>query len=73
MDTGISGNIFSAHYDDQMKLFDEDQYIEMIYGSQNLHKNKYIIQDIWGTIPSLNHLNLASRTFESIIKIYIYI
>ena len=46
MDTGISGNIFSAHYDDQMKLFDEDQYIEMIYGSQNLHKNKYIIQDI---------------------------
>lgn len=45
LDTGVSENIFSKHYNDQYKGFKKGQYIEMKYGYDNLAWNsKYKLE-----------------------------
>eukprot|EP00828_Plagiopyla_frontata_P048871 TRINITY_DN9532_c0_g1_i2.p2 TRINITY_DN9532_c0_g1~~TRINITY_DN9532_c0_g1_i2.p2 ORF type:complete len:203 (-),score=29.30 TRINITY_DN9532_c0_g1_i2:270-878(-) len=41
IDTGISENIFSLHYDDQMQLHSQEKYIEMVSGFSQIKVNEY--------------------------------
>lgn len=41
LDTGVSENIFTKHYDDQYKKYRQGKYVEMICGRENLEKNSH--------------------------------
>ena len=43
IDTGISENRFSRHYQDQLDMFIRGEYIEMKWGSENLHLCKNLL------------------------------
>lgn len=38
LDTGISGNVLSKHYDDQMKLYAKGQYIKAIRNKDEIYQ-----------------------------------
>ncbi|EGR32255.1 peptidase s45 penicillin amidase, putative [Ichthyophthirius multifiliis] len=46
VEAGVSENIFSGHYDDQMSLHKNFQYLYMQRGFENFEKNKYYSQDL---------------------------
>lgn len=40
LDTGISGNVLSEHYDDLIRLFESGEYLEVKMGDLHFNEDK---------------------------------